>query len=211
METVNFLKHSSLADHEFEGNIVARIACKVVSLRNYSNLKGDLDLLHFICNCIEAEEKSYSMEQKKEFNKQQEHKKIFKSPLSFSTREKHFPDKYFNPEVKKSIAISIIQTIFTDLTTNEEKVIHNQLEFLCMKELIVRPTALELYFNSWYQYLFVRKEKNEFKVGQTYDLMDHVHEQEKAASMLYHTMRVDAPNLRMSKTSGEAKNGFMDV
>ena len=151
METVKFSKHTSLANHEFECLIVERITTKVLSLRNYHELKGDLDLLHFICNCIEAEEKTYSMEQKKEFNRQLKSKSFF----SFSKRTKRFIDKYFDPDVKKSIALNIIFSIFANLTPDEEKSINNQLEFLYTRNLVVRPTAFQLFFSDWYHYLFV--------------------------------------------------------
>jgi len=174
METVNFLKHTSLADHEFECVIVERITNKILSLRNYHELKGDLDLLHFICNCIEAEEKSYSMEQKKEFNKQLESKSFFS--LSFSKRVRHFHEKYFESDVKKSIALNIIFSIFTDLTDDDEEFIANQLEFLYMKHLIVRPTALQLFFSDWYHYLFVGEKTIKHQYEQIVSVSDDIND-----------------------------------
>ena len=109
-------------------------------------------------NCIEAEEKSYSMEQKQEFNRLLESKSFFS--LSFSKRTKRFLDKYFDPDVKKSIALNIIFSIFANLTPDEEKSINNQLEFLYTRNLVIRPTAVQLFFSDWYHYLFVDEKTN---------------------------------------------------
>ena len=91
------------------------------------------------------------MEQKKEFNRQVESKSFF----SFSKRTKRFIDKYFDPDVKKSIALNIVFSIFSNLSSDEEKSINNQLEFLYTRNLVVRPTAFQLFFSDWYHYLFV--------------------------------------------------------
>ena len=176
METVDFSKHTSLADHEFECVIVEKIQNKILSLHNYHELKGDLDLLHFICNCIEAEEKVYSMEQKKEFNKQlKKNKKSFFS-LSFSERVKHFDDKYFESDIKKSIALNIMFSIFTDLTVDDEEFINKQLEFLYMKQLIVRPTALQLFFSNWYHYLFVQEKIIKYQCEHSVPVSDDIND-----------------------------------
>ena len=62
--------------------------------------------------------------------------------------------------LKKSIALNIIFSIFTNLTLEEEKSINNQLEFLYTRNLVVRPTAVQLFFSDWYHYLFVDEKTN---------------------------------------------------
>ena len=80
--------------------------------------------------------------------------------MSFSKRTKRFLDKYFDPDVKKSIALNIIFSIFANLTPDEEKSINNQLEFLYTRSLVVRPIAVQLFFSDWYHYLFVDEKTN---------------------------------------------------
>jgi len=89
---------------------------------------------------------------------------------------RHFNDKYFESDVKKSIALNIMFSIFTDLTVNDEEFINNQLEFLYMKQLIVRPTALQLFFSNWYHYLFVQEKIIKYQCEHSVPVSDDIND-----------------------------------
>ena len=154
METVQLSQSPTLSDLEFEESVINRIVYKIKNLRNHHHLRGDLDLLHFVCNCIEAEEKKYSIDQRKLHRLRVSNQNKLKSIFSFSSRENKFPDKYFGSDVKKEMARVILRMIHGDFTSEELKNINKQLEYLYNKNMVVRPTSYQLWVNGWWNYFY---------------------------------------------------------
>jgi len=111
--------------------------------------------------------------------------------LSFSKRTKRFHDKYFDPDVKKSIALNIIFSIFSNLSPDEEKSINNQLEFLYTRNLVIRPTAVQLFFSDWYHYLFVDEKTNKHYYERTVSATDELDDKKV---LLYHVKILNYPH-----------------